>query len=232
MNFKKMFSIVLMTLVCFCVSGIKVSANVNTENVSCESSILEASVKEPISNKKQLESTLTKNMAAKLTNTLTNKLAVSATTAGISKKNTKQVSAMPKAASKQKTYKAADLRLLSAIIYCEARGESYAGKVAVGIVVMNRKASKEFPNTINGVVYQKNQFQPTRNGALKKALRKYDEGKFKSGVAGKCVKAAKEALDGTKRVTHKKKTINLKGYHFFSCYLSGCRVQIGNHQFK
>ncbi len=227
MNFKKMFSIVLMTLVCFFVFGIKVSADVNADSVVCESSL-----KGTISNKTQLESNLTKDSVKKVTNTLQNKLAVKATTTVSTKKSTHNVSAMPLKVSKQKTYKASDLRLLSAIIYCEAQGECYAGKVAVGIVVMNRKASKEFPNSIRGVIYQKYQFQPTRNGSMNKALRKYDEGKFESGVGKQCVKAAKEALDGTKKVTYSKKTINLKSYHFFSRYLKGCRISIGNHQFK
>ena len=44
-------------------------------------------------------------------------------------------------------YTKADLRLLSALIYCEAQGESYNGKLAVGIVVMNRVRSGAFPDT-------------------------------------------------------------------------------------
>jgi spore germination cell wall hydrolase CwlJ-like protein len=43
---------------------------------------------------------------------------------------------------------------LSTNIYHEARGESYAGKVAVANVTMNRVKSSKFPNTICEVVYQ------------------------------------------------------------------------------
>lgn len=43
---------------------------------------------------------------------------------------------------------------LSTNIYHEARGESYAGKVAVANVTMNRVKSPKFPNTICEVVYQ------------------------------------------------------------------------------
>ena len=42
---------------------------------------------------------------------------------------------------KEKAYTKSELRLMSAIIYCEAGNEPYAGKKAVGIVVMNRKRS-------------------------------------------------------------------------------------------
>lgn len=38
--------------------------------------------------------------------------------------------------SSKKSYKKSDLRLMASIINCEAGGESYQGKLAVGIVVM------------------------------------------------------------------------------------------------
>lgn len=40
-------------------------------------------------------------------------------------------------------------------IYHEARGESRLGQVAVGYTVMNRVASRHYPSTVCGVVYQK-----------------------------------------------------------------------------
>ena len=43
---------------------------------------------------------------------------------------------------------------LATNIYHEARGESYAGKVAVANVTMNRVKSSKFPNTMCEVVYQ------------------------------------------------------------------------------
>ena len=57
--------------------------------------------------------------------------------------------------SSKKSYKKSDLRLMASIINCEAGGESYQGKLAVGIVVMNRVSSKAFPNTIRKVIYQR-----------------------------------------------------------------------------
>lgn len=45
-------------------------------------------------------------------------------------------------------------------MYFEANRSSREGLVAVGSVVMNRVASEQFPNSVCGVVAQKNQFAP------------------------------------------------------------------------
>ena len=47
----------------------------------------------------------------------------------------------------------ADHRLLSRLVYAEARGETYKGQVAVAAVVLNRVASASFPNTVSGVFW-------------------------------------------------------------------------------
>ena len=60
----------------------------------------------------------------------------------------------------------ADHRLLSKLVYAEARGESYKGQVAVAAVVLNRVASASFPNTISGVIYQSGAFSCVSNGAI------------------------------------------------------------------
>lgn len=143
-----------------------------------------------------------------------------------------KLSSKPTKKSTKKKYTASELKLMSCIIYCEAVGEPYAGKQAVGIVVVNRKSSKSFPNTIRGVIYQKYQFGPTRNGSLQKALKKYEAGQFKSDAEKACIKAAKYALNGNKKVTYKSKTHNMKSYHYFSTKVSGARLIIKNHQFK
>ncbi len=129
-------------------------------------------------------------------------------------------------------YSKADLRLMSAIIYCEANMEPYAGKVGVGIVVMNRVKSSSFPSTIKGVIYQRGQFSPVRNGSLKKALERYDAGKFTSDREQQCIKAAKEALNGQKTVSYKGKTRDMSKYKYFSGYLSRAKYRIAGHMFK
>ncbi len=63
-------------------------------------------------------------------------------------------------------YTNSDLYLLAKCIYAEARGESYTGQVAVGAVVLNRVASSKFPNSISGVIYQKNAFTAVTVGHI------------------------------------------------------------------
>jgi N-acetylmuramoyl-L-alanine amidase len=76
--------------------------------------------------------------------------------------------------------------LLARLINGEARGEPYKGQVAVGAVVMNRVKSSEFPNTISGVIYQKNQFSCVKDGQFDKPISKDST----------VYKAAREAYNG------------------------------------
>ncbi|MBQ8320377.1 MAG: spore cortex-lytic enzyme [Clostridia bacterium] len=59
-----------------------------------------------------------------------------------------------------------DVYLLARTIYAEGRGEPYTGQVAIGAVVMNRIRSDSFPNTVAGVVYQKNAFTAVNDGQI------------------------------------------------------------------
>lgn len=59
---------------------------------------------------------------------------------------------------------AADLELLAKAIYGEARGESYEGQVAIAAVILNRVKNPNFPNTINGVIYQPGAFTAITDG--------------------------------------------------------------------
>lgn len=60
----------------------------------------------------------------------------------------------------------ADHRLLSRLVYAEARGETYKGQVAVAAVALNRVASASFPNTISGVIFQSGAFTCVSNGSI------------------------------------------------------------------
>lgn len=148
-----------------------------------------------------------------------------------SSKETKKKTTTKKKSSKKK-YSKADLRLMASIINCEAGSEPYQGKIAVGIVVMNRVSSKAFPNSIKGVIYQRGQFSPVRNGSLKKRLRQYDSKRTGSKQWKSCISAAKKVLQGQKTILYKGRTKNMKSYHFFSVYLSGARMKLGGHRFK
>lgn len=70
-------------------------------------------------------------------------------------------------------YTSSDLDLLARLITAEADGETYKAKVGVGAVVVNRVKSPDFPNSIRGVIYQKDayyyQFTPVENGWINKA---------------------------------------------------------------
>ena len=63
-------------------------------------------------------------------------------------------------------YDQEDLFWLSRIIYAESGNQPLEGQMAVGNVVMNRVASPAYPNTVQGVLAQKNQFSTYKSGAL------------------------------------------------------------------
>lgn len=81
-------------------------------------------------------------------------------------------------------YTSADYNLLARIISAEARGESYAGQVAVGAVILNRIEHPSFPDTVAGVVYQPGAFSCL-----------YD-GQFDEPIADSAYSAARDALTG------------------------------------
>ncbi|MDZ5473379.1 cell wall hydrolase [Bacillus sp. 31A1R] len=64
----------------------------------------------------------------------------------------------------------ADKELLARLVSAEAKGEPYAGKVAVATVVLNRVDSEDFPNSIKGVIYENVKghyaFEPVQNGTI------------------------------------------------------------------
>ncbi len=77
-----------------------------------------------------------------------------------------------------------EVEWLAQMIHAEARGEPYAGQVAVGAVIINRVLSPQFPNTLRGVLFQRNAFQPIQNGS------------FHMAANDSARKAALEALNG------------------------------------
>lgn len=59
-----------------------------------------------------------------------------------------------------------EMECLAGAVYFESKSEPLAGQLAVARVVMARAASKRFPNSLCGVVYQKRQFSFVRNGRM------------------------------------------------------------------
>ena len=108
-----------------------------------------------------------------------------------------------------------DVTLLAAIIQCEAGGEPYSGKLAVGAVVMNRVKSGSFPNSISGVIYQRGQFSPAGSGKLSRVL-------SSGSISSSCYEAAREALSGVD---------NTGGAKYFHAGTGGKGTVIGHQIF-
>lgn len=77
-----------------------------------------------------------------------------------------------------------ELYLLARLVYGEARGEPYKGKVAVAAVVLNRMESASFPNSMAGVIYQDGAFDVVKDGQINLAPNE------------ECIRAARDAMNG------------------------------------
>lgn len=109
-----------------------------------------------------------------------------------------------------------DRHLLANLIYCEAGGEPYAGKLAVGSVVINRVLSAKFPDSVVGVIYQNKQFSPVASGRLGLAL-------AENRATLECYQAADEAMAGVS---------NVGNCVFFRTPVDGLTgIRIGGHIF-
>ena len=87
-------------------------------------------------------------------------------------------------------YNEDDLYWLSHAIFAESGNQPMKGRIAVGTVILNRVANPTFPNTVEEVVFQPNQFSPVANGTI------YRDPDKDSIVAAKlCLDGVKEADD-------------------------------------
>jgi N-acetylmuramoyl-L-alanine amidase len=68
------------------------------------------------------------------------------------------------------TISVADKDLMARLVTAEAKGEPYAGKVAVASVILNRVKSPDFPSSVRSVIYQiangHYAFTPVENGTI------------------------------------------------------------------
>ncbi len=115
-----------------------------------------------------------------------------------------------------------DLELLARLVQAESEGEPFNGKVAVAATVLNRVQSSCYPNTIPGVIYQKEhgyQYCPVRNSTINRP----------AGDAAR--KAVQEALRG--------KDPTSGGLSFYNPHMAAnawirnrpVQTRIGNHVF-
>lgn len=116
-----------------------------------------------------------------------------------------------------------DLYWLSRIVSAEAAGEPYEGQLAVANVVINRKNSPDFPNTIKEVIFDKNygyQFTPVLTGTIY------------NSPTNSSIKAAQEALDGNDNIGNALFFVNLQKTTL--TWIQTSRTffkKIGNHEF-
>lgn len=78
-----------------------------------------------------------------------------------------------------------DIDLLARVVAAEARGEPYAGQVAVAAVMLNRVRDPRFPKTLSGVIFQPAALESVSNGLI-----------WQRTPDGTAYKAARDALNG------------------------------------
>ena len=117
-------------------------------------------------------------------------------------------------------YNQDDLFWLSRIIQAECGNQPLEGRMAVGNVVLNRVKNPAFPNTVKGVLSQKNQFTTWKNGALAKRT-----------PNATSVIAAKLVLDGGEVESTKGATFFDSKSNSWAARNKTCVAVIGHHKF-
>ena len=116
-----------------------------------------------------------------------------------------------------------DIYWLSRIVNAESGAEPMYGKIAVANTVLNRVESKDFPNTIYGVIFDKKygiQYQPAMNGTI------YNT------PSGDSIIAAKRALRGENIVAESMYFLNPRlATNFWIPQNRKFFATIGNHDF-
>ena len=89
--------------------------------------------------------------------------------------------------------KSEEVRMMAAMIQCEAGNQEFEGQVAVGAVIMNRVKSPSYPNTIPEVLMQPSQFGPSDSQLFADLL-------ANDTIKDTCREAAKQAFSGVDNV--------------------------------
>lgn len=118
-------------------------------------------------------------------------------------------------------------------VYMEARGEPYAGKLAVAYTKMNRITDPRWPNTIEDVIFQPHQFSWTEPGDPNRM--KLDEISWDDPVFDECYKSAVSAYytlqdDPSKGANH---YLNRHILKILPSWYDSTKITaiIGNHEF-
>lgn len=116
--------------------------------------------------------------------------------------------------AEDRPYTDEELDLVARVITHEAGYESFLGKLAVGSVIVGRVQDSRFPDTVSGVIYQKNQFPGATNA--------------KAGQNS--ILAARLTLEGT-NVVPGAYWFNGKGKACWASRNKSLLYTIGNHAF-
>jgi N-acetylmuramoyl-L-alanine amidase len=110
-----------------------------------------------------------------------------------------------------------DIRLIAVVTMAEAEGESEEGKRLVIDTILNRVDSEHFPNTIEGVIYQRGQFSCMWDGRINQCY-----------VQDDICRLVREELEDrmeyeciyfrTKRYSSSGTPMYKVGHHYFSSY--------------
>ncbi len=106
-----------------------------------------------------------------------------------------------------------DVTLLAALIQAECGREVYAGKLAVGAVVVNRARGRY--GSIYNAIYAPGQFGPAASGKVAAYVA--------TGPSAECIQAAKEAISGVSNIG--------AATHFRNVRSGYSGIVIGNHVF-
>lgn len=135
----------------------------------------------------------------------------------------KEGNAVPSDMITKRHYSDDDIYWLSRIVNAESAAEPIRGKIAVANTVLNRVKSKDFPNTIYSVIFDRKfgvQFEPTINGTI------YNT------PAGDSIVAAKRALEGENVVDKSMYFLNPAiASNFWIVKNRTFYTTIGNHDF-
>lgn len=86
-----------------------------------------------------------------------------------------------------------EVRMVAAMIQCEAGNQPMEGQIAVGAVIMNRVKAPNYPNTIQEVLYQPHQFGPANSQMFANLL-------ANDTIKESCREAAMQAFMGVDNV--------------------------------
>lgn len=111
-------------------------------------------------------------------------------------------------------YNADDLDLIARVVQHESGNQPLAGKIGVANVILNRVKFSQFPNTVRGVLFQKNQFTGATNATPK----------------AEAIIAAKLAMEGANTVGNAC-WFNGVGKAFWASRNKSLIVTIGGHSF-